>query len=83
MKRWLKACLLLAILLCCGLDCEAAEKKIEIGKAALDMLYMGDPPSSVKEAVERIVEPRKKFCLVEKVWDKKKEKWVYREVKRK
>ena len=45
------------------------------------MLYIGDPPSSVKEAVERFLEQRKKFCLVEMVWDEEKKKWVYREVK--
>ena len=83
MEKLLKSIVLLAVLLCCGLDCEAAEKKIEFGKAALDMLYAGDSPGSVEEAVKRIVEPRKKFCLVEKVWDEKKKKWVYIEVKRK
>ena len=79
-----RSILIVSVLLVCGLDCEAKEKgKIELGKSALEMLYIGDPPGSVKEAVERLFEPRKKFCLVEKVWDKEKKKWVYREVKKK
>ena len=91
-KKLIKSIVLLLVLLACGLDCDAAEKgrgkkaelgKVELGKAALEVLYVGNTPASVEEAARRFVEPRKKFCLVEKVWDKKKEKWVYREVKRK
>ena len=74
------------VLLACGIDCDAAKKvkgKVELGRAALELLYVGNPPSSVEEAVKRIFEPHKKFCLVEKVWDEKKERWFYMEVEEK
>jgi hypothetical protein len=76
----------LFILLACCVEVEAAEQPenildLELGKAALEMLYVGDPPGSIKDAVERFLKPKKKFYLVEEV-ENKTGKWVYREVKR-
>ena len=45
---------LFIMLACCCTDADAAEKgKVELGGAVLEVLYTGDPPLSLKEAVRR------------------------------
>lgn len=71
---------LFVLLACCIEDCTAeVNGKVQPGKAALEVLYMGDVPQGLKEAVKRVVVPKKKFCLVEKVKGKD-GKITYRDV---
>lgn len=71
---------LFVLLLCCIEDCNAEVKgKVHPGKAALEVLYMGDVPQGLKEAVKRVIKPKKKFCLVEKMKGKN-GKTTYRDV---
>lgn len=64
----IKIALFLLMLLACCVESKAAEQPVNIlnikpGKAALEILYMGDPPQSVKEAVVRALFPEKSLVV--------------------
>ena len=68
---WLRAVIFLVIAIAPGIDCNA--NQLEPGKAALEVLYAGDQPANVCEAIKRIIshatdlDKGNKFHLVEKV----------------
>lgn len=53
---------------CCCTDSDAAENSnIELGSSVIDVLYTGNPPQSIKEAVIRVFFPKDKCLVVERI----------------
>ena len=55
---WIKVAVFFAIAILPGIDCNAEDGKIEPGKAAVELFFLGKTPNGVKDLLVRVFIPK-------------------------